>query len=64
MTGGETWHDPHPSSAVLAFSTASELLGTLGSGELTSESLTDALIERIEALDGRGPQLHSIISLH
>ncbi|SFR50399.1 amidase [Marinobacter daqiaonensis] len=44
----------------LHFCTASELLDRLASGELTSESLTAALIERINAVN---PPLNAVVTL-
>jgi len=40
-----------------------QLHGDLASGRLTSEQLTRAYLDRIAALDVRGPSLHSVIAL-
>ena len=41
--------------------TVAELRGKMTSGELTARRLTEAYLARIEALDGQGPTLRSII---
>jgi amidase len=57
--------DPHRDTADIGFAGAAELAERLESGELTSLSLTEALIGRIEAIDRdpAGYRLSSIISL-
>ncbi len=41
--------------------TVAELRGKMTSGELTARRLTEAYLARIEALDGQGPTLRSVI---
>jgi len=58
--------DPHPATAALARASASELAADLTRGGTSSVALTEALLERIEAIDS-GPDgtigLRSIIAL-
>jgi amidase len=46
--------EPHPSTAALAYATATELLDQLAAGTTTSEAVVTALLERIAVLDGPG----------
>ena len=53
-------YDPHPSSAVLAYASAQELLAWLENGRTTSLTLVEALLERITAIDVQGPSVHAV----
>jgi len=44
--------------------TVTELQASMASGERTARSITELYLGRIEALDGRGPELRSIIELN
>ena len=55
--------DPHPATADTGFLGAAALRGALEAGELTSVEAVGALLGRIEALDGEGPRLRSILAL-
>ncbi len=44
--------DPHPSSAELAFRSATDVVAGLATGDVTSAALVDVLVERIAVLDG------------
>ena len=44
--------------------TVSELQASMESGERTARSITELYLGRIEALDGQGPELRSIIELN
>ena len=46
--------DPHPATADLAYLSAGEATRAMAAGTLTSRALVDALLLRIEALDGPG----------
>jgi amidase len=56
--------DPHEPSAELARTGANELSRLLRDGTMTSAEVTSALIERIEAIDGAGPSLRSVLRLN
>ena len=45
----------------LAFCSATELASALGRGDLSSETLVDTLLDRIERLD---PKLHAFIDVY
>ncbi|MDE3065192.1 MAG: amidase, partial [Acidobacteriota bacterium] len=43
--------DPHPSTADLGYTSATQLVAAFSESRITSEEVVDALIERIAALD-------------
>ncbi len=55
--------DPHPPSAELAASTASELSQMLEDRSAASHEIVELLIARIEAVDHSGPGLRSVLEL-
>lgn len=55
--------DPHPASAELSNHSAAELSRQLASGALSSAELVEQLVARIEAVDGAGPGLRSVLEL-
>ncbi|TME19182.1 MAG: amidase [Chloroflexi bacterium] len=52
---------PHPE---LAEASVADLKGRLTSGDLSVRRLAELHLERIEAIDSRGPNLHSVIELN
>lgn len=56
--------DPHPSTASLAAATAVEIAADLAAGRTTSVAVTQALLERIAAVDHSGPELRSVLALN
>jgi amidase len=50
-------NDPHPSSAALAFLSATETLALLDAGDVTSVQLVDVLLQRIKAIDAAGTHI-------
>jgi amidase len=56
--------DPHPASAANARATAAELGDDLAAGRTTSVAVTEALLDRIAALDGPGEtHLQAVLAL-
>jgi amidase len=55
--------DPHQKSEELAYANLTTLRRALEAGETTSAELTQALIARIDAIDGTGPALRSILAV-
>jgi amidase len=47
-----------------AYGSITELQGRMTSGQATAESLTKAYLARVEAIDRKGPALHSVIALN
>jgi amidase len=56
--------DPHAHSAEIAALGSGELRALLGSGALSSTEVTEALLDRIEAVDHGGPQLRSVLCIN
>lgn len=61
--GARRTADPHPASVELAERSATELSALLDRGEIRAVEIAEQLIARIEALDSRGPGVHSILEL-
>jgi len=55
--------EPHPATTEVAAQSAAALGAMLDAGELTTVALISQLIERIEAVDVRGPALRSVLEL-
>ncbi len=55
--------DPHPPSAEVACLPAAQIAAAVESGETTSRALTEALLERIAAVDAAGPGLNAVLAL-
>jgi amidase len=55
--------DPHPASAEVAYLSAAQLAAAIESGDTTSRALTEALLERIAAVDAAGPRLNAVLAL-
>ena len=55
--------DPHEKSEEFVYADLATLRQALDHGETTSAELTQALIARIDAIDGTGPALHSILAV-
>jgi amidase len=55
--------DPHEKSEELAYASLATLRHALDAGETSSAELTQSLIARIDAIDGTGPALHSILAV-
>ena len=56
--------DPPAQPFDIAETTLDDLAAGLASGELTSESITSAYLQRIEEIDRSGPALNSVIELN
>lgn len=55
--------DPHPPSAELSSLSAARLGELLAAGELTSVTLVEQLVARVEAVDRAGPCLRSVLEI-
>lgn len=55
--------DSHAKGAEYAYADLATLKRTLDAGQTTSAELTQAFIARIDAIDGTGPALHSILAI-
>lgn len=60
----ESFAQPAPSSATLDELSVADLQQAMASGRLTSRSLAESYLARIDAVDGHGPSLNSIIELN
>jgi amidase len=56
--------DPHPPTATLAAATAAEIAADLAAGRTTSVEVTQALLQRIAAIDDAGPELRSVLAVN
>ncbi len=55
--------DPHPPTAELATAGADRLAADLAAGRTTSVALTQALLDRIAAVDDAGPELRAVLAV-
>ncbi len=63
MTADNHGKDPHDKSAEISRLGAAELRRLMDEGSLSSVELTTGLLERIEAVDGAGPTIRSILRI-